>query len=110
MPTSTLPSGADQAASQSTRAALGGSARATQVITSPALPTAPPLRHLNQHQLAQRWGVSPRTLERWRWLGLGPAYLKLVGTVAYRLEDIVAYEKAQRVVASGSTLVRGVAR
>jgi hypothetical protein len=68
------------------------------------------VRHLNQHQLAQRWGISPRTLERWRWLGLGPAYLKLVGTVAYRLEDIVAYEKAQRVVASGANLVRGVAR
>ena len=65
----------------------------------PQQPTLQPLRHLNQVQLAQRWGISPRTLERWRWLGIGPAYLKLVGTVAYRMEDVQAYEKAQRKVA-----------
>ena len=71
-----------------------------QVRSVPAATSPPtPLRHLNQLQLAQRWGVSPRTLERWRWLGVGPAYLKLVGTVAYRMEDVLAYEKAQRKVA-----------
>ena len=110
MPHFTPPSSARQAVAQDTRSPPAGSARPTQVTTSPALPSPPPLRHLNQHQLALRWGVSPRTLERWRWLGLGPAYLKLVGTVAYRLEDVVAYEKAQRVVASGASVVRGVAR
>jgi hypothetical protein len=34
-------------------------------------------------------------LERWRWLGQGPVFLKLGGRVAYRLEDIEAFEAAQ---------------
>jgi hypothetical protein len=50
------------------------------------------VRHLNQNQLAERWNVSPRTLERWRWLGEGPVYLKLGGRVSYRLEDVEYYE------------------
>jgi hypothetical protein len=49
-------------------------------------------RHLNQNQLAERWNMSARTLERWRWLGEGPVYLKLGGRVSYRLEDIEQYE------------------
>ncbi|NBX75108.1 MAG: DNA-binding protein, partial [Proteobacteria bacterium] len=49
---------------------------------------------LNQTELARRWGVSPRTLERWRWLGEGPAFVKIGGHVAYRLEDVEAYEVA----------------
>lgn len=48
--------------------------------------------HLTQHQLARRWGLSPRTLERWRWIGTGPAFLKIGGRVAYRVEDIDAWE------------------
>jgi hypothetical protein len=36
--------------------------------------------------------MSPRTLERWRWLGQGPIFLKLGGRVVYRIEDIEAYE------------------
>lgn len=48
--------------------------------------------HLTQHQLARRWGLSPRTLERWRWIGTGPAFLKIGGRVAYRVEDIEAWE------------------
>ena len=54
-----------------------------------------PVRHLNQESLARRWGMSPRTLERWRWLKQGPRYIKLGGHVAYRLEDIEAYESTQ---------------
>ena len=50
------------------------------------------LVHINQCQLAERWRMSPRTLERWRWLGQGPIFLKLGGRVVYRLEDIESYE------------------
>jgi hypothetical protein len=50
------------------------------------------MQHLNQHQLARRWALSARTLERWRWLGLGPRFLKLGGRVVYRLEDIIEFE------------------
>ena len=53
------------------------------------------VKHLTQTEVARRWCLSPRTLERWRWLGQGPAFLKLGGRVAYRLEDIEAFETAQ---------------
>jgi predicted site-specific integrase-resolvase len=53
------------------------------------------IQHLTQKEVARRWCLSPRTLERWRWLGQGPAFLKLGGRVAYRLEDIEAFEAAQ---------------
>jgi hypothetical protein len=52
--------------------------------------------HLNQVQLARRWHLSPRTLERWRWLGQGPAFLKLGGRIVYQLDDVEAFERAQR--------------
>lgn len=53
------------------------------------------IRHLNQVQLARRWSLSPRTLERWRWIGQGPQFLKVGGRVIYRLSDIEAYEAEQ---------------
>ena len=53
------------------------------------------VRHLNQVQLSRRWSISPRTLERWRWLEQGPPYLKIGGRVVYRLDEIEAYEAAQ---------------
>jgi hypothetical protein len=52
-------------------------------------------RHLNQIDLARRWKLSERTLERWRWLEQGPSYLKIGGRVVYRLEDVEAFEKAR---------------
>ena len=55
----------------------------------------PIVKHLNQIDLSRRWSLSPRTLERWRWLREGPVYLKIGGRVLYRLEDIEAYETEQ---------------
>ena len=60
-------------------------------------------RHLNQTELAERWNISKRTLERWRWIGEGPAYLKIGGRVVYRLEDIERYE-AENLRASTSVV------
>jgi hypothetical protein len=51
-----------------------------------------PINHLSQLDLARRWAISPRTLERWRWTGEGPRYVKLVGRIVYRLEDVEAFE------------------
>jgi hypothetical protein len=48
--------------------------------------------NMRQKQLADRWLMSPRTLEQWRWQGKGPKYLKIGATVVYRLEDIEAFE------------------
>ena len=50
---------------------------------------------LNQARLAGRWQLSPRTLERWRWKGEGPPFVKIGGRVVYRLEDVEAYERNQ---------------
>lgn len=51
--------------------------------------------HLSQTDLANRWRMSPRTLERWRFTGEGPQFIKLGGRVVYRLEDIEAFEIRQ---------------
>ena len=33
---------------------------------------------LSEKSLARKWGISHKTLQRWRWLKTGPAYIKLV--------------------------------
>jgi hypothetical protein len=53
------------------------------------------VKHLDQVGLAKRWNISPRTLERWRWSGEGPRFLKIGGRVVYRIEDIEEYEANQ---------------
>jgi predicted site-specific integrase-resolvase len=60
--------------------------------------------YLNQKKLADRWGVSPRTLERWRWRKTGPAYIKLGGKIVYDLNDIEAYERRRRAETHSSIL------
>jgi predicted site-specific integrase-resolvase len=53
------------------------------------------IRHLNQTELAARWNISHRTLERWRWTGEGPQYIKIGGRVVYRQEDVETFEAEQ---------------
>ena len=53
-------------------------------------------KHITQAELARRWRLSPRTLERWRWQGNGPAYLKIGGRIVYRKEDVAEFEIQQR--------------
>ena len=50
---------------------------------------------ITQEQLAQRWHLSPRTLEQWRWLGKGPRFLKIGARVLYDETEIETYENAQ---------------
>ena len=52
------------------------------------------MQHLDQNGLAERWLISPRTLEQWRWQGRGPRFLKICRRVVYRLSDIEAFEAA----------------
>jgi len=52
--------------------------------------------HLSEKLLARRWGLSHRTLERWRHDGHGPVYLKIGGRVVYQRADIEAYEATRR--------------
>lgn len=53
------------------------------------------IRHLSQIELAARWNISHRTLERWRSTGEGPKFIKLGGRVIYRLEDVEGFEAEQ---------------
>lgn len=57
-----------------------------------AKPQGAAVHHLHQIELATRWRISHKTLERWRWLRRGPCYIKVGGRVVYRLEDIEAFE------------------
>lgn len=61
----------------------------------PAAARDTPVKHLNEIELSRRWGISHRTLQRWRWLRQGPAYLKVGGAIRYRIEDVEAFEAAQ---------------
>ncbi len=40
------------------------------------------------------WVCSVARLQRWRTVGEGPQYLKILGKVLYRLKDIEAFEEA----------------
>ena len=61
------------------------------------------VKHLNQAELSARWNLSPRTLERWRWLGECPRYLKLGGRVLYCVEDVEQFESINAVGTSSQT-------
>jgi hypothetical protein len=51
--------------------------------------------------LSERWGCSVGHLANLRSAGLGPAYLKIGSAVRYRVDDLLAYERA-RTVENGS--------
>ena len=57
--------------------------------------TNKPIVHFNVYDLSKRWGLAPKTLDRWRQRGIGPRFLKIGGHVVYRKQDIEAYEEAQ---------------
>ena len=65
------------------------------------------VQHINQVELSRRWRLSPRTLERWRYRGTGPQYLKVGGRVVYRLDDIEAFE-ARRILETAASAVAPV--
>ena len=63
----------------------------------PAVQALPGRELLTEKMLADRWVCSVARLQRWRTVGEGPPYLKIVGKVLYRLKDIEAYEEASLV-------------
>ena len=71
--------------------------RPTFRIPVPDDPTGPNRELLTEKMLADRWVCSVARLQRWRTVGEGPPYLKIVGKVLYRLKDIEAYEEASLV-------------
>ena len=46
-------------------------------------------------ELAQRWRISTRTLDRWRASRTGPRWMRIGGRILYRMTDILDYEQAR---------------
>jgi hypothetical protein len=63
----------------------------------PEVPAEPARQLLTEKMLTDRWVCSVARLQRWRTVGEGPPYLKIVGKVLYRLKDIEAYVEASLV-------------
>ena len=59
---------------------------------------------LSTCDLAIRWQLSPRTLQRWRLSRKGPLFCRIGRAIRYRLEDITSFEALQ---ASARDLSRG---
>ena len=47
--------------------------------------------------MAQRWGLHPDTLKRWRDAGKGPPYFRTPGFVLYPLAEVEQYEQANTI-------------
>ena len=54
------------------------------------------MKYLDTAAVARRYGMSPRTLERWRLEGKGPVFCKFGRRVMYADDDLVAWELKQR--------------
>lgn len=51
-------------------------------------------RLLTQKELAERWNITPRTLQLWHSAGKGPKRVN-IGRGGYRLSDVLKYEEEQ---------------
>jgi hypothetical protein len=49
--------------------------------------------YFSERKLAEHWGISPKTLQRWRIMRVGPPYLRIGRAVRYRLCDVEQYEQ-----------------
>lgn len=48
---------------------------------------------LDEYELAARWGISVKTLRRWRQQQLGPIFCKLGARVTYLISEVEAFER-----------------
>lgn len=51
---------------------------------------------LTTRQAARRLGLSPGTLQNWRWCGRGPTYVRLGRAVRYLETDLEQFAEAGR--------------
>ena len=59
----------------------------------PPTPAAHPCIALTENELASRWGLSVKTLRRWRQEQLGPVFCKLGARVTYLISEVEAFER-----------------
>jgi hypothetical protein len=60
-------------------------------------------KFLREGELADRWRVDVKTLQRWRYQSKGPDYVKFAGRVVYPVDVIEAYEAQHLVQMGGSS-------
>lgn len=48
---------------------------------------------IDENELAARWGLSVKTLRRWRQEQLGPVFCKLGARVTYLISEVEAFER-----------------
>jgi hypothetical protein len=63
--------------------------------SSPQQNAGIPITFFTARDLAARWRLSIKTLERWRNEGSGPAFIKLQGRILYHPESILDFESRQ---------------
>ncbi len=76
-----------------------------QNIASSRLPNAPTeLPFFTEKDLADRWRLSIKTLQKWRLVGGGPAYVKLNGrAVRYPIDSVREFETRDLMTHTSST-------
>ena len=47
---------------------------------------------MNETELAERWNIGPKTLQRWRSEGRGPRFMKMSKRVVYPIDEIFDFE------------------
>ncbi len=53
-------------------------------------------KFLCEDQLAERWGIKKKTLQKFRHDGRGPYFHHIGGSIRYALSDILSFEEANR--------------
>lgn len=82
----------------------------TGTALEPAPLAATQRHYLNEGELANRWGLSQKTLQRWRGIGVGPVFVKFSRRVAYPLESaggILDHEERSRYRSTSERIAPG---
>jgi|TARA_B100001094_G_C17765548_1_gene592477 predicted DNA-binding transcriptional regulator AlpA len=53
-------------------------------------------------ELADRWGVSKKTIDNRRYRGQGPSYFKIGGKIKYDLDDVKRMEQDSYISVNGT--------
>lgn len=48
---------------------------------------------LTSSELAKRWRLTPKTLDKWRCAGKSPPYEKIGSRILYKIDEIEAFER-----------------
>jgi len=77
--------------------------RRRKAVTEATSAGIAPAALLTEAEAGRELALAVKTLQRWRWSGRGPRFIKLGGAVRYRREDLEAFiERAVRTSTSAA--------